>query len=139
VAIDFFGPTRFQWSAAQPALANQLLQETPEHLRVKRDGTIKTAVLRPAVEEMIATDPSEAVRSSDIRRFIDAHFQVVEEHDIGGTLYNLIFTADILDNFSPEDQEHRKLVETVFQLERDLIKRGELPSDFKFIIAEKRA
>lgn len=139
VTIDFFGPTRFQWTDAQLTLANQLLQEIPETLRTTRDGVVKTSVPRPTVMEMIAADPSEAVRSSEIRHFIDAHFRILEEHDIGGTLFNLIFTADILNNFSPENPEHRKIVEAVFLRERELIKSGELPSDFKFIIAEKKA
>jgi ubiquinone/menaquinone biosynthesis C-methylase UbiE len=138
VTIDFFGPTRFQWTDAQLALANAWLQDIPEPLRTTRDGAVKTTIPRPTVAEMIAADPSEAVRSSEIRRFIDMHFHVTEEHDIGGTLFNLIFTADILNNFAPDDPEHRKIVETVFLRERELIKRGELPSDFKFIIAEKR-
>jgi len=138
VTVDFFGPSRFQWSDSQIELANQLLQQIPENLRTTRKGEIKTIVRRPTVEEMIAADPSEAARSEEVKSFIDENFLILEEHDIGGTLFNLVFTPDIIDNFDPDNAAHRQTIEDVFSSERALIRSGQLPSDFKFIVARKK-
>jgi SAM-dependent methyltransferase len=138
VTIDFFGPTRFQWTDAQLNHANALLPEIPASLRTDRNGNIKSAVTRPTVDEMITADPSEAVRSSEVHGFIARNFRIVKEFDVGGTLVNLIFTPDIINNFNPDDAGHRELIGRLYRKERELITAGELPSDFKFIIAEKR-
>lgn len=137
VTIDFFGPSRFQWTEAQLKLANEFLQAIPESLRTDSKGVVKARVTRPTVAEMIAADPSEAARSAELYAAINANFNILEEFNIGGTVFNLVFTADILSNFDPANQAHKRLIGELFERERALINAGQLPSDFKFIIAEK--
>jgi len=138
LTIDFFGPTRFQWSDAQLVLANQALVELPEALRTRLDGTIKSLVTRPTVEEMIEADPSEAVRSSDLYGLLRRYFTIEREFDIGGTLLSLVLTTDILHNFDSESPEHIAYIDKLYDYERKHIRSGALTSDFKFIIACKR-
>ncbi len=138
VTIDFFGPSRFQWTNAQLDLANELLTALPPALRTGRDGVVKTTIERPTVNDMIAADPSEAVRSSEIHGFIERGFNILEELDIGGTVFNLVFTPEILANVDPDNVEHRQLVTEIFTRERRMIDSGQLPSDFKFIIARQK-
>lgn len=138
VTVDFFGPTRFQWTDKQLQLANEMLTGIPPELRTDRAGVLKSTVTRPAVEEMIAADPSEAVRSSELAGFIEQHFRVLQQFDIGGTLLNLVFTPDIICNFDPDNPAHRSLLQRLFAKERELIRHGDIPVDFRFLIAEKR-
>ena len=139
VTIDFFGPTRFQWSDAQLEQANRLLREIPAQLRRRADGTVKEEITRPTIEEMIAADPSEAVRSSEIHDFIRRHFDILEEFDIGGTLLNLVFTPDIINNFRPGDSGQEGVLQRAFAEERRLMTvEGAIASDFKLIVAARR-
>ncbi len=138
VTIDFFGPTRFQWTDAQLAYANTCLKEIPENLRVCRDGTIKSSITRPTIQEMIDADPSEAVRSAEIYQFIQDNFNILNEFALGGPVFNLIFTTEIINNFDPDDLSHQHLINNIYRKEQELIASGVLFSDFKFIIAQKR-
>src|SRR5690606_13918023 len=56
VTIDFFGPTRFQWTDLQMEYANRFLNKLPEFLRTCKDGSIKSSITRPSVQEMIDAD-----------------------------------------------------------------------------------
>jgi SAM-dependent methyltransferase len=64
---EFVGPTRFQWSDRQLEVVNGLLRAIPAPFRRSTvSGERKEQVPRPSVAEMIAADPSEAVRSAEI-------------------------------------------------------------------------
>jgi ubiquinone/menaquinone biosynthesis C-methylase UbiE len=138
VTIDFFGPTRFQWTEQQLALANHFLRELPEQLRRTNTGQVISNIVRPTVQEMLAIDPSEAARSSELYEYIEKHFHIQQEFNVGGTVFALVFSPEIVNNFNPEDSFHQQLMRKVFDEERMLINSGKLPSDFKFIIAQKR-
>lgn len=135
VTIDFFGPQRFQWTDLQVDHATRMLLELPAQLRTRADGSCKDSIDRPSVQQMIAADPSEAVRSADIHAHLAANFRISEEFSIGGTLLHLVFTPDILNNFRPDNPQHVALIEHAWQQERALLTSGSLPSDFRFIVA----
>lgn len=136
VTIDFFGPTRFQWTDAQLAAVNRFLaEEMPPQLRRRPDGSLHDKVMRPTLQQMIELDPSEAVRSSELHTWIHDNFTVTHDFPIGGTLLGLIFDGSILNNFDPENTEHNRIIEKAFGLERQLMERGEIGCDFRFIVA----
>lgn len=135
VTIDYFGPSRFQWLPAQLQHANTLLGMLPEALRRLPDGTVKRQIERPTIAEMLALDPSEAIRSDELATFIKDNFSAVTSFDIGGTLLQLVFTPDILNNFRPEEPQHVQLIEQAYAFEQQLIERGELSADFRLVIA----
>lgn len=139
VTLDFFGPNRFQWTERQMELANGFMdREMPEALRRRADGTLHR-VVRPTVGEMIAMDPSEAVRSADIFRLLKDNLEIEREFEPGGALLNLIFDGSIVNNFEAGNPVHDAVVEKAFRYERQLMAAGEIGSDFRFIIATARA
>ena len=140
VTIDFFGPSRFQWTDAQLAATNRFIQERiPPALRVRRDGTSYECAIRPSIAEMIAMDPSEAVRSGELDAILRTHFDIRVDLPLGGTLLNLIFYGDVVNNFDVENPEHNRLIEDAFQYERKRIDDGRLGSDFRLLIASPKA
>lgn len=137
VTIDFFGPTRFQWSDVQLAAVNNFIDTAiPSALLKRADGSFHKNISRPTVEAMIAMDPSEAVRSSDIYSLIVQNFTKIREFQVGGTLLNLIFDATIVNNFDSGNPQHNAIIHAAFDYERRLMAENKIGSDFKFIIAE---
>src|SRR5262245_40848077 len=65
---EFIGPDRFQWTDAQIRAINEQLNLLPKSLRrlISDRRKFKNKVIRRRPEEIIASDPSEAVRSSEI-------------------------------------------------------------------------
>ena len=137
VTLDFFGPTRFQWTEAQLAAANQFLaNEVPRHLLQKRDGSFHDKIERPSIEAMMAMDPSEAVRSGDVYEILQSNFSIDTDIALGGTLLNLIFYGDVINNFDPANDAHNQVINAAFALERRLMKGGTIGSDFRLIVAK---
>lgn len=139
VTIDFFGPTRFQWTDAQLEAANRFIQQRiPPILRRKRDGSSYEAASRPTVEAMVAMDPSEAVRSAELDPILRTHFDFHVDLALGGTVLNLIFYGDVINNFDAENPAHNGILEEAFQYERTLINEGKVGSDFRLLIASPK-
>jgi SAM-dependent methyltransferase len=135
---EFVGPSRFQWDDQQVEMANALINVLPEPLRRDlRTGRVKTTAIRPTTDEMIAGDPSEAVRSADIESVLKEYFQVVGEWNWGGTLNYLVF-ENIAGNFNPEDPYHKAIIELLIHHENALIRSGILPSNFKVFVARRK-
>lgn len=135
IAIDYFGPTRFQWTDIQLETANRfLIDEVAEALRLQPDGSIYSA-RRPSVAEMIASDPSEAARSGEILALLRRHFPRLDVRDIGGTILQLIFSSSIVNNFDESNPAHNCIVEKAFALEQSLLVSGAIDADFKFVAA----
>ncbi len=135
---EFVGPSRFQWTPLQVDLANRQLATLPNELRVDlATGLVKPRVERPTVAEMVAADPSEAVRSAEIETELKARFDVVGEWNWGGTLNHLVFQR-IAGNFDPADAGHNGHVDRCIAHENALIGDGVLPSDFKVFVARRR-
>ena len=130
---EFVGPSRFQWTDDQLELINEYLDSLPEHLRQTPTGR-KPAVERPTIEQMLAMDPTEAVRSADIRGVVGRYFDVVEERPYGGTLLHMGL-AGIAQNFDMHNQEDIQHLQRFFDLEDQMIARGAIGNDFTVLIA----
>jgi hypothetical protein len=119
------------------AAVNQFLaNEVPRHLLQKRDGSFHDKVERPSIEAMVAMDPSEAVRSGELYEMLQSNFALETDIALGGTLLNLIFYGDVINNFDPANDTHNQIIEAAFALERRLIASGTLGSDFRLIVAK---
>jgi SAM-dependent methyltransferase len=134
---EFVGPSRFQWTDAQLAAVNNYLFSLPPHLRRLPDGQPKPPLYRPAVEAMIAVDPSEAVRSADILTVMDHLFKVIERRELGGTLLHLAL-GDIAQNFDMAEPGDRCQLERLFDLEDRMLADGVIGSDFVVVTAVPR-
>ena len=121
---DFIGPDRFQWTDDNLALANRVRQNLA--VRFLRnpyapDQLLPREITRPTPEEVIASDPSEAVdcgRTADVLR---ARFPGCEIIPTGGALYHLALN-DIFCNFTTEDD--LALLDQILLLDQALAERG---------------
>ena len=134
---EFVGPTRFQWTDAQMAGVNRFLESLPPRLRRLPTGEPRPLQTRPTIASMIAADPSEAIRSSDIRPLIGRYFDIVEERELGGALLHLGL-GDIAQNFNADDAGDRAILEAFFAEEDQAMRDGIIGSDFATITAVAR-
>jgi SAM-dependent methyltransferase len=130
---EYVGPTRFQWTDAQLQLINGFLDSLPDHLRQTPNGR-KPPVVRPTIEQMVAIDPTEAVRSADIRGLLSQYFSIAEERPCGGALLHMGL-AEIAQNFDTADAEDVAHLQRFFDLEDTMMANGTIGSDFTVITA----
>lgn len=138
VIIEYVGPSRFQWSDKVERLMNVMLAALPQSHRVSlQDGqTVKGEIRRPSVADVIKLDPTEAVRSDEIRNLVAENFEIVHQANFGGTL--LQFTlADIVGNFQPDDPKDEALLDLMILFEETLIEEKVIPSDFAFTVCRR--
>jgi SAM-dependent methyltransferase len=134
---EFVGPSRFQWTDAQLSLVNEYLCSLPLRLRrLPSGGGSKPAVQRPTVDAMIAADPTEAVRSSEILAVLRGYFTIIEQHQIGGALLHLAL-GDIAQNFDADEPDDSLHLERLFALEDRMMAEGAIRSDFVVVTASR--
>ncbi len=135
---EYVGPKRFQFTDRQMDVMNGLFTSLPaRYHHGMLCGNDYPRKERPSVEEMIATDPSEAVRSDEILGFLGRNFEVLDTIDYGGTLlHHLLY--DVVQNFSMETAADRAMVELLCVVEELLIVKSGMFSDFQIIAAAKR-
>ena len=132
IVNEYVGPNRFQYNDEVLSTINALLRALPEELR--RPYETRT---RPTVEEMIANDPTEAVRSEELAAFTERTFDVRERKDIGGTiLQHLLY--DIVENFRFDHPRERSLLQMLCTIEGMLVDSGRVPCDFVLMAARKK-
>jgi SAM-dependent methyltransferase len=135
VAVEYVGPNRFQWTDKQLNLINGILRQLdPRYLK---DNT-QTDLVRPAIENMLRFDPSEAVRSEDILRLLPDYFTIEYLRNFNGTLMHQLhplLNPELTNANSPDFDD---IVRMILGKEDDLIRRGVLPSDFVFAICRNK-
>jgi len=133
---EFIGPSRFQWTDAQLRVVNDQLQHIPKDLRrlISDRTKVKERVIRKSVEEIVASDPSEAIHSSEIVSRLSQHFRILEVKGYGGAvLHELLY--DIAGNFCAENAGSLDYLKALFEVEDEAIASGKLHHDFAVIIA----
>ena len=139
VTIDFFGTSRFQWTDAQLNACNQFWHDhVPPGMKLEPDGSLTPPITRPRVQDMMAMDPSEAVRSSELHAMIYKYFDVAEDRALGGALLNLLLYGQRVNRFDALDPVHNAVLELAIAREQTLMAEGLLGSDFRFIIARSK-
>ncbi|WP_019919216.1 class I SAM-dependent methyltransferase [Methyloversatilis discipulorum] len=133
---EYVGPDRFQCADSQLRFMNQLVDMLPHHLRTTRDGQLKGNLWRPSVDEVVAVDPTEAVRSSEVLPLLDRHFDVVEHRPYGGTLMRVVL-AGIAQNFMNAEAE--PWLHALLRAEDDLFRSGRVHWDLACVIARARS
>ena len=113
---------------------NRLFAELPEEIR--RRAPVEH-IRRPILEDVIALDPSESVRSSEILAVLGDYFEIVDLRPYGGALLHVLLShvPPLLDL---ENEEHRALLRRMMLFEKTHIELGTLPSDFVFAVARVR-
>jgi Methyltransferase domain len=135
---EYVGPSRFQMSDKQLGIMNEVLRSLPEELR---RGVVEQPLYgkkeRPTIDHMIRSDPSEAVRSSELFPLVSHRFDVLDRLDLGGTLLQHLL-YDIVQNFDFYDSRKRSMLELLTILEGALIDSAALPSDFVALAARRK-
>ena len=135
---EFVGPTRFQWTELQLTLINRLLQILPERHRRSASGDPLAEIARPTLEEMIAMDPTEAVRSADIIPVLEKDFEILERKDYGGTLLHPLLNH-VMPTFDVNDERQLSLLRMIALFEQTLVEQKVLASDFTYVVARPLA
>ena len=139
IVNEFVGPTRFEWTDRQLEIINGLLSILPAKYRAQwNSNTVKSKVFRPGRLRMILDDPSEAVESSRILPLLHQIFDVIEIKEYGGTILHLLFSG-IAHNFLKDNSETRCFMNLCFEVEDQLLKSGDIQSDFVVTICRKRS
>lgn len=132
---DYVGPSRFQWTDRQLAHTNKILALLPERFVRTLSGRVKRRFERLPVAEVIAYDPSEAVRSAEITEQLAARFEVVARRGYGGALLHLVL-GHVAQNFRSGDGPI--YLDRLIEAEDRLMRTGSLPDDFIVMTARKR-
>jgi O-antigen biosynthesis protein len=133
---EYVGPDRFQWTDAQLSHMNAFLLTLPERYHRLPNGIVRGPRERPLAADVIACDPTEAVRSSQIVATVERHFKVLARHDLGGALLH-IGLSDIAQNFDPGNPVDMAHLNRFFALEDRLMAEGVIGSDFMVLTAVK--
>jgi SAM-dependent methyltransferase len=135
---EFVGADRFQWPDRQVEEMTIWLQTLPPRYRLTASGLDKSAAGRATIAEMLAYDPSEAVRSSEIEALVSERFRIIERRPLGCTLA-MMALSEIAHNFDPRVPEDVDHINRLLAREDELIEEGALGSDFVVITAVKDA
>jgi len=141
ICVEYVGANAFDFPPRQKAAIVEAFSYIPERLRRNLSGSgppTISAVGIPDPAEVRRADPSESVRSSEILALIAERFDVVQQRDLGGSLLQYALN-NIAGNFSPDDPEANAVLARIFALEDRLVERGELGSDFVFLVATPRS
>lgn len=133
---EYVGPDRFQFPDHQVRFLNQLLDLLPGHLRSLYDGRVKGNLSRPTVEAVVAIDPSEAVRSSQVLPLLGRHFDVLQRRPYGGAILRVLL-SDIAQNF--QDAAARPWLHALLGVEEELFRTGRLQRDMACVMARARS
>ncbi|HKR66814.1 MAG TPA: class I SAM-dependent methyltransferase, partial [Thermoanaerobaculia bacterium] len=124
---EYVGPSRFQFSDDVLRILNALLD-------CIRRGETRT---RPSVEEMIANDPTEAVRSEELLGFTERHFDIRERKDLGGTILQHLLYG-IVQHYRFDVPRERGVIDMLCAIEGMLVDAQRIASDFVLLAARKR-
>jgi SAM-dependent methyltransferase len=94
-------------------------------------------VAAPSLSSVVLTDPSEAVRSSDILPLLPRWFDVVEQRGYGGSLLHWLL-GGIAHHFVDGDESAQQTLAMLGDLEDHLVESGELGHDFTTVVARPR-
>jgi SAM-dependent methyltransferase len=138
VAQEYIGPNRFQWTHKQLEIINRVLKRLPERLRTdSKTGNVKERIDRPTIDHMKHTDPSEAVRSSEIIPALKNHFNIRVLKYFGGAIFHPLFDH-IMANFDHKNETEAALIQMILLLERVMVEEKVLGNDYAIIVAEKK-
>ncbi len=131
LAQEFIGPDRMQWNEAQVREGSRVLAEL-----VPDEHKVHHREVRPVdLDWLIASDPSEAVRSSEILPTLRAAGFAVPAYAGGGCALLQPVLMHQIHTFDARDWEHNHRLMTLFREEDRLMRAGVLGDDFAMFAA----
>lgn len=130
---EYVGANHFAFSQRQREViagAFQLLpQEYRRSFQPEHFGKVQHVAQLPDPADVIKVDPSEAVRSQDIRRVVSDHFVECAFNPCGGNILQFALHG-IAGNFVETDPSSMALLQMLFTMEDTLLTNGFLDTDF---------
>jgi SAM-dependent methyltransferase len=139
IGIDYFGPTRFQIEYDVQPVIDELFSILPEELRVNLGSNspkVQQVYETVRIKDVRDIDPSESVRSSDLRTLLFSNFEIVEIKPMGGTLLRWLF-ENRAGNFEPTNESHVAIARLLQFIEREFIALRRIRSDDLFFVLKK--
>ncbi len=131
---EYVGPNRFQWPDAQLRHINRIAGLLPTHMMSTRRGEFRSCFRAPSVAEVMAVDPSEAVRSAELLSLLGNYFVDVQVRPYGGAILHLLL-AHTAQNFVGD--EAAPYLHSVMAAEDELYRSGQLQHNFACAIARR--
>ena len=131
---EYVGPARMQWTDEQLALLNRFVSVLPsDWCRTRR-------VDRQALEDIIAVDPSEAVRSGEVVGILSEHFELVEGCDYGGGLLMPLWESAIVPEvFTLDNRVEKQVIMKLLILVDEMLAEHEIvPSNYAQLVFRNR-
>ncbi|MUZ73328.1 methyltransferase domain-containing protein [Agrobacterium vitis] len=125
---EYCGPCFNIYDEARVALINSTLDTLDPVFKVSPNAKW----INQSIDEILAQDPSESVRSSLIPSFMKHYFEPEITKPFGGALLHPLF--DHLNGAKLADGSHESetIVRLLIQMENSLAAAGSLPNDFMF-------
>ena len=136
VMREYIGPNRIQLRPWQLLMVNLVLWLLPKRLKIQYDGSLKRRQGQVDIKALIEHDPSEAIRSEDIVPLMRRYFTVLHYAKTGGTLLHPLL-SNIASNFEGS-REGKTALRILIYLEKILISKGIIPSDYCFAICARK-
>jgi O-antigen biosynthesis protein len=131
---EFVGASRFQWTTAQLDLINRVMAVLPPSWRQSKEvGVVPEA-------EVIASDPSEAVRSDEILDIFGRHFELVDFCDVGGGLLMTLWEKGLIPDMFLDNSlaDRQVIVKLLILLDELLAEHAVVPSNFAQLVFRNR-
>ncbi|WP_029011111.1 class I SAM-dependent methyltransferase [Azospirillum halopraeferens] len=139
IGIEYFGPTRFQIEHDVLPIIEELFAMLPPDLRRDLgdpDGAVAERFRPATIAEVAGFDPSESVRSSDLRTLLFATFPVLDLKPMGGTILRWLL-QNRAGNFRDDDPNHVAIIRLLQFIEREFIALRRIRSDDLFFVVGK--
>ena len=133
---EYVGPKHFQWPPHQVALIDLLLKNLPSRWVRMADGGLRRSFTGSTVEQVVAVDPTEAIRSDEILPVLAQRFVVTTCAGYGGNLLHGLLDH-IGANFIDDDPDAKAMLGTLFALEDWALTHRFFGHDFAVIVAER--
>ncbi len=135
IAREYIGPERMQFIPEQMALVNSFLQLIPEKYRI---SNISSEIINeqepPELADIMRVDPSRAACSHELEKMINLHLRIMQEIPLGGTILSPLM-CHISNNFPDDDPKAQEIIQTLLNVEMQLIEGGLIKCDYKAFIA----
>jgi ubiquinone/menaquinone biosynthesis C-methylase UbiE len=142
IASEYVGPNYQQVGPRQAELINAVRHILPEELRAQtnnQEQKLFGKIYTPQpLSWFLENDPSESIRSAEVIPVLKTVFDVVDERPFLGTLLYYALDETFYRNFNPNNSRHTEILNTLFTLEENLYKAGEIRNDNALIICRKR-
>ncbi|QRY77336.1 methyltransferase domain-containing protein [Pseudomonas sp. PDNC002] len=137
---EYVGANHFAFDAQQREAITHAFGLIPERFRrsfVRGSfGQVQQVVPLPDPLEVVKVDPSEAVRSADILRVVQEHFEIRALNACGGSILQFLLHG-IAGNFKQDNPQSLRMLQMLFDIEDGLIESGTLKSDFVVVAATR--